>query len=82
MYTLTMCRLDMALYPPVRVCKGGKVEIGPVGPHGDPDGVGLSLYSLDAAEALGQALLTAVQAERDFLGQHEPQGREMGTARA
>ena len=38
-------------------------------------------FSLVAAEALGQALLTAVQAVRDFQARHEPQGREMGTAR-
>ena len=81
MYTLTVCRLDMALCPPVRVYRGGKIEIGPVGPYG-LEGSSLALYSLEAAEALGQALLTAVQAERDYLARHEPQGREMGTARA
>ena len=82
MYTLTVCRLDTGLSPPVRMYRSGKVEIGPVGLHGEPDGCSLALYSLEAAEALGQALLTAVQAERDYLARHEPPEREMGTARA
>lgn len=78
MYTLTVCRLDTNA-PRVWVHRGGKVEIGPMGPKGEPEGASLALYGLEVAEALGQALLTAVQAERDYLARHEAVG--MGTAR-
>ena len=80
MYTLTVCRLDLNA-PRVTVRRGGIVSIGPVAADGEADGSSMTFYSLEAAEALGQALLTAVQAERDFLARHEPPGREMGVAR-
>ena len=80
MYTLTVCRLSMDQAPRVTI-RRGVVSIGPLASDGEPDGCTLTLYSLEGAERLGQALLTAVQAERDFLARHEPPGREMGVAR-